>query len=436
MGKGQGAPVLGYESPTVGGRPFSPAVALPHSRQRGFYSEVLDSDMEVENASQLLAAASCGPRALDLQPRLSAPKQRLPTAAQFAGMTQDAMAAATERQQQLTLTAGKAIAPSRALEPKVLVPFNPGPGRTPRRIVIERQKRLFALQDLAQLLGDMGIDSSVPDPPNALPLELFDNTEYECRPIDEWLSMGEETEEETLFLPALFLRPPSEGGKPALWTDCQVQAYDSERCRFTVLYKQNPGDRDTLTAEVARIHLCFRAEDPFIFRDRVVAAHAGRENAEAAVRHSLFIECMPTEELPPIEKERISRMLGLALNTERLKERQLNASSLISEVNIEYGRTMSSIIFSQRAEAYQAAVEASVLSTSPAPSGDMIFSGFTLPEPPPPKPVPELAVVDIPAHECLEQKRGFAFHTFLSKPEIIFCTHKVREEALTLTAHA
>ena len=60
------------------------------------------------------------------------------------------------------------------------MPFNPGPGKTPRRIVIERQKRLFALQDMAQLLGDLGIDTAVPDPESAMPLEFFDNTEYDA----------------------------------------------------------------------------------------------------------------------------------------------------------------------------------------------------------------------------------------------------------------
>ena len=54
---------------------------------------------------------------------------------------------------------------------------------------------------------------------------------------------------------------------------------------------------------------------------------------------------MPTEELPPLEKERVNRMLALALNTGRLKERHLNASSLLNEVTMEYGRTMTSIIF-------------------------------------------------------------------------------------------
>ena len=39
--------------------------------------------------------------------------------------------------------------------------------------------------------------------------------------------------------------------------------------KFLVLYRDKS---DTMQAGVPRIHLCFRAEDPFIFRDRVVAA--------------------------------------------------------------------------------------------------------------------------------------------------------------------
>ena len=41
----------------------------------------------------------------------------------------------------------------------------------------------------------------------------------------------------------------------------------------------------------------------------------------------------------PLEKERINRMLALALNTERLKEMQLNASSLLSEVRSRWAQT-------------------------------------------------------------------------------------------------
>ena len=95
---------------------------------------------------------------------------------------------------------------------------------------------------------------------------------------------------------------------------------------------------------------------------------------------------------------------------------------------MEYARTMSSIIFRQRSDTHAASMEATTLSHAPAPAGDLILAGFTPPPPPVKKAVAELAAVEIAQHEYLEQKRGFAFHTFLSKREIIACTHKVRAE--------
>lgn len=70
-------------------------------------------------------------------------------------------------------------------------------------------------------------------------------------------------------------------------------------------------------------------------------------------------------------------MLALALNTERLKEMQLNASSLLSEVNTEYHRSMSSIIFDRLASQALAGGET-----------DGIFAHFKLPPKPPTKPAP------------------------------------------------
>ena len=55
----------------------------------------------------------------------------------------------------------------------------------------------------------------------------------------------------SLFLPALFLLMPTEGGKPALWMECQVQSYDEETQRFSVMYsvrfpgRASPTSHDT-----------------------------------------------------------------------------------------------------------------------------------------------------------------------------------------------
>ena len=320
-------------------------------------------------------------------------------------------------------TADGQVAPPRALEPKVLVPHQPGPGRAPRKIVIERQKRLFALQDVHQLILDLGVDTAEPERPGAMSLELFDDTEYESRSLEEWLQLGGIADGGGGFLPAKCLLHDADNGNRGRWVDCRVLAHEAESHAFRVVHTQDgPGSAEQ-EAMVLRINLCFSADDPFVFAKRVAAAHAAREHAVDRMRFNLFVDAMPTEELPPLEKERVNRMLALALNTERLKERHLNASSLLNEVNMEYGRTMSSIIFQGLAESAEEDNQHS------------IFRTFTMPAPEEKRPVPWSGVVEVPQHECLEQKQGFGFHTLLSKREIIGCLVKVRTEcnkALTL----
>lgn len=68
-----------------------------------------------------------------------------------------------------------------------------------------------------------------------------------------------------------------------------------------------------------RIGVCFKAEDPFVFAKRVGHAHSSRDRAQAALRYNLAVDCMPTEDIPPLSSEQINRMLGFALNTKKLK---------------------------------------------------------------------------------------------------------------------
>jgi hypothetical protein len=225
---------------------LSPMQVPSPSRQRGFYSEVLDE----QGASTFADSALCGPKKAALQPKLAVPRQRIPAgscctslnprrqraapavayrlpsapaargalsvlplpsrlltrarasaaASLFESSTADASHAAIARRARLGVSAAEnghaAAPPGKALEPKVLVPFKPGAGKTPRKIVIERQKRLFHAQDLQQLLLEAGVDMRNPDPPSALALETFDDTEYESRPPLEWMGLAVDGEGE------------------------------------------------------------------------------------------------------------------------------------------------------------------------------------------------------------------------------------------------
>ena len=114
-------------------------------------------------------------------------------------------------------------------------------------------------------------------------------------------------------------------------------------------------------------------------------------------------------------------MLAMALNTERLKERHLNASALLSEVSLEYARASASIIFRHLAESAQAE------SSSSGATSTGIFDGIELP-PIVKKAVPEKGTVEVGGYDGSEAKSAFAFSTFLSKPQIIAAVTRVRAE--------
>ena len=130
-----------------------------------------------------------------------------------------------------------------AIEPKVITAYKPKPGGMPRKLEIERKKRLYAAQDVETLLLARAIDYGQPhvsslgralgvgaraaddddddgggdedededeafnrraraaaevaealaDVAHALPLVAFDNTEYEVHSPREWLAMGAES---------------------------------------------------------------------------------------------------------------------------------------------------------------------------------------------------------------------------------------------------
>ena len=99
---------------------------------------------------------------------------------------------------------------SKGWDPKVQVPFKVDSGRTPRKLEIERRKRHYAKLSLEELLKEKGVDSQdlmpvVVQPSRLsnsvvhkratfspfLPLEIFDNVDFDIRTPDEWVALGE-----------------------------------------------------------------------------------------------------------------------------------------------------------------------------------------------------------------------------------------------------
>lgn len=310
---------------------------------------------------------------------------------------------------------------STGVEPKVFVPHARQNGLPPRKVEVERKKRHFAQQNVAELLDAEGVDPMLPEPPQdvnapssdgrsfrtCLPLAAFDNTDFEVRAPSEWIAAADRAGVTGAEGTALY-RGPAGAGAGQGWKRCTAVAWKEEDEKFVCEFEDG-----TPTALVARLDLCFKAEDPFNFARRVASAHQSRREAEALLRYNLYVDCMPTDDTPQLNTEQVNRVLSSALNAPELKQPGVDVSGLLDEVNMDYRRTMNKIIF-----------DINLRQTDG--SGEHMF--FDLPERAAPPAPPQLGVVPIPPHNFVEQFSSFSFNSFLTKFEVIQALVKVRAE--------
>jgi hypothetical protein len=76
-------------------------------------------------------------------------------------------------------------------DPKIFVPYALTIGRLPREVVIERTLKLYSGFVLEKLLDELGVEWRNPKkaPGSWLPLEAFDNSDFEPRLAHEWLEV-------------------------------------------------------------------------------------------------------------------------------------------------------------------------------------------------------------------------------------------------------
>ncbi|KAJ7998998.1 hypothetical protein DPEC_G00210820 [Dallia pectoralis] len=347
---------------------------------------------------------------------------------------------------------------------KVQMPYHSWPGECPRKIQIERRRREYLKLDIAQLLNENGIDSNLllprhqsreqdmttPDNPlppvsNYLPLEVFDNEEFDCRTPEDWLALGYEkgsTDRKPIpgyaLLPTTEKTPPEDPKSPTLeyrWQLVGVLDYNQEG-KLYLVQKSDENARVTnakgtpvlkkghtskggmllLTAAlywVPRIRLLFGAEDPRLFSQRVQFAQRSRQNTEALLLYHLSVDCMPTwSGNPSLNTQSLVRIKEHALSTPGLRLNLLQDCivRLEREIILEYERAINQMIFDK------------VVSTKPEE-----FPHITLPHKEPER-VPEKGVVSVPAYPFDKNRAAFVFHSLLTNPEVISVLSQVRDE--------
>jgi len=82
-------------------------------------------------------------------------------------------------------------------------------------------------------LAELGIDYSQPqsNQEDWLPLEYFDDTEYDCREPEEWISYGEQPDGSFIPIPGKGLYRDKDG--LGTWRPVLINGYDKEAERYT-----------------------------------------------------------------------------------------------------------------------------------------------------------------------------------------------------------
>ncbi|CAM4703272.1 unnamed protein product [Lepidochelys kempii] len=430
----------------------------PMIKQKGFYSDVL-----YPGATAFLGDVCAGPSVYKDLLRQADLEQHTPKVTTFE--TPENIESYLDKQVigPTTEILAKSDYPLQAFKPKVQLPFQGLPGQCPRKIEIERRRRLYLKLDIAQLLANEGIDSNqlMPrhqDPDNMptieqkrdplfpiyLPLQIFDDEEYDCRTPEEWLLLGlEPGSQDRKPVPGKALLPtddqlghedPKSHELIYKWVSVGVLDYDKET-KLYLVHKTNergmvrdeegrPILNGGVTPEgraplmpcqywVPRVRLLFLAEDPHVFAQRVVSANTLRKKTQALLLYNLYVDCMPVDGLRSINEKSLGRMKQLAMSTSHLRKeiRLLNClQCLEKEVSLDYERTMNKIIFD------------GVITSKP-----QMFSYVTLPEKEEEK-VPERGLVQIPDYPFDEQQASFIFVSLLTRPEVILALSQVRDE--------
>ncbi|XP_059176982.1 dynein axonemal heavy chain 1-like [Physella acuta] len=429
----------------------------PEIKQRGYYSDMITQECNEDGVEKILA----GPNTYQGTFWNVAKENHLPLASTFAAdMSLVDEQVSVQKYGPSTEDLTVSDFDPKSFKPKVQMPFFTKPGNHPRKIEIERRRRLYKSLILEDLLEERNMkteylmpkqqpdvntllnrDDSDPAPfPAYLPLHIFDDDDYDCRTPQEWMNLSEKKNP----IPGLALLPTKEEDKfkkptdPTIiysWYDVGVLGFNKDSHLYLVQICNKKGrvvDQDgkpvlntgiitngqrvALPGQwwVPRIRLMFRAEDPRIFADRLASAFKARKICESELRYNLYIDCMPMDGVGELDQASLKRMIEWAHSApgiDKNKNLEDYTQVLEKEVNIDFCRSMNRIIFEKTVK------------------DDPITFAFVSVPPSNDKQVPHTGChPDVPKYPFDEQYDSFAFNSLLTLPESIQAMGKVRTE--------
>ncbi|KAJ3395101.1 hypothetical protein HDU92_006186 [Lobulomyces angularis] len=185
------------------------------------------------------------------------------------------------------LSACKNIRPT--LSPRYLLPNSSRPGSS---IVKKNREEYIMHEDDYIVLPRIIEPSIIPNidldnrSSQILPLEWFDDSEYEIHSPRQWLEMGDGKGGPTLAF-SRFFTYPEQDALDWEWLPCDVLDYDGEKSSYLVKWHQNQQ-----TKFVKRLNLIFDLEDRNFFYKRLEKAIKRRNFAETKKN---YFDCINTK---------------------------------------------------------------------------------------------------------------------------------------------
>jgi len=201
-----------------------------------------------------------------------------------------------------------------------------------------------------------------------LPIEHFDDPEFETRTPAEWIASGE-----------------GKGGTAAMskyyeagelvWAPCKATGYDEEKECYNVTW-----DASNKSKQVKRLNLRFNDEDILMFEKRLQMAEDRRRHAHAQCKLQRYVDEVEQEPVRPPSEDRVSHILRC----------------VAAQVPVEHLGKLEECVDEMHTEYRRAVKHSTVKYQQLDPSEKARIGRMQLPEPAVSPPTPSLAQLAMP----------------------------------------
>lgn len=317
-------------------------------------------------------------------------------------------------------------------EPKVQVPFRHVRGRIPRKIEIERRRRQYESYDVQKLLELAGLTLKqlAKEDGQKLPLQVFDDTSYDCRNPTEWMEIAKRNPNECgRFLPAEGIYEYKNNN--FCMRPCRVIDWDAAKNEVTVLWGERPVADEAPTV-VPRFCVRLLAEDPIVYVQRLLVAQQQRDKAMAWIRYCLCCDAMPLENLDGLDASLVARLRKLGtgiphLSKDVFPDVEERAERLIAELTLAWKRSHNRILLQSRMNRDEVLLRM-VASTTKMSLQELVRGpNVTIQRT---ENGNVSSVISVGDFDFEEREQSFTFSTYYTQPEVVTALTGVRNECL------